>query len=194
MTRCHHTKKVIMWGPHIKTEIPGRFVSIPTKVWQKADTFVPPIPAFFPCLALQQLAWWAVEKPKHPDSQLFSSPFEREPRAWHLAFQIFRLFGNLPGMLTESLGDPGSFWFQVHKFCAVWGISAVPTSQSSQATIHPTNMPWIGMPCRSAHRHPTCTPQQNHSNSFFMKDSERFRFRFSSALGKERLWGGGWGG
>lgn len=69
---------------------------------------MPQTPALFPCLALQQLMWWAVEKPKHPDSQLFSSPFEKEPRAWHLASQIFRLLGNLPGVLTESLGDPGS--------------------------------------------------------------------------------------
>lgn len=184
-------KKVITWRQHIKTKIPGRFVSISTKVWWKADRFVPQIPAFFPRLALQQLTWWAAEKPKHPDSQLFSSPFEREPRAWHLASQIFRLLGNPPGVLTESLGDPGSFWFQVHKFWAVWGISAVPTSQSSQATIHPTNMPWIGMPRRPAHRHPACPPQkkpQNRSSSSFTEDSERLGL--SSMLGVKRLGGG----
>lgn len=183
MTRCHHIKKVITWGQPVKTKIPGRFVSISTKVWQKADRFMPQIPAFFSCLALQQLSWWAVEKPRHPDSQLFSSPFEREPRAWQLASQTFRLLGNLPGVLTESLGDPGSFWFQVHKFWAVWGISAVPTSQSSQATIHPTNMPWIGMPRRPAQGHPACPPRQNPSSSSFTKDSERFGF--SSALGRK---------
>lgn len=116
------------------------------------------IPALFPCLALQQLTWWAVEKPKHPDSQLFSSPFEREPRAWHIASQIFRLLGNLPGMLMESLGDPGSSWFQVHKFWVVWGISAVPMSQSSRATIHSITMPWIRIPCKPIHQHPACPP------------------------------------
>lgn len=146
VTRCHHIQKVITWGQHTKTKTPSRFVSISTKVWWKADGFAPQIPAFSPCLPLQQLTWWAAEKPKHPDSQLFGSPFEREPRAWHLASQIFRLLGELPGVLTESLGDPGSFSFQVYKFWAVWGTSAVPTSQSTQATIHPTNTPWMGMP------------------------------------------------
>lgn len=97
---------------------------------------------FFPCLAFQQRARWAVEKPKHPDSQLFSSPFEREPRAWHFASQIFRLLGNLPGVLTESLGASDS---KIHKFWAVRGISVFPKPQSSKATIHPTSPPWIRM-------------------------------------------------
>lgn len=47
MTRCHHIKKVITWGQPVKTKIPGRFVSISTKVWRKADRFMPQIPAFF---------------------------------------------------------------------------------------------------------------------------------------------------
>lgn len=183
MTRCHHIKKSSREDSLSKLKYLADLFQFQPRSDGKQTGLCHKFQPFFSCLALQQLSWWAVEKPRHPDSQLFSSPFEREPRAWQLASQTFRLLGNLPGVLTESLGDPGSFWFQVHKFWAVWGISAVPTSQSFQATIHPTNMPWIGMPRRPAQGHPACPPRQNPSSSSFTKDFERFGF--SSALGRK---------
>lgn len=114
-------KKVIRWGQRIKTRTPSRFVSISAKVWQKAERFAPQIPAFFPCLAPQQLPRWAVEESKHPDSQLFSSPFEREPRAWHLASQTFRLLGDSPACwrkARETLGAAGSKYTNSERFGA----------------------------------------------------------------------------